>query len=262
MLFLVVPSPATAAYSATDTLAMLTICRCWAVVIHRAVSKSFLLFCDFISIIQVAKCNDDGAEVERIASLMDELFHEWVTEFRREHGDERIIPKTHWLGHIGRLYRKYKVIHDIFVTERLNRRAKAMCSNIKNTTVFERSAVVGVLVSHMAAALSGDDIVGGGDVGHSCVSFGRRIAPGHFVRHKVSQAVGNVRCCFRDNADDTLTLIVGVRAQLLRPGLSASSYWTFAASSPHKFEGWTASKCSLAFGWKPFPSDILVLSPA
>ena len=181
---------------------------------------------------------------------MDELFHEWVTEFRREHGDERIIPKTHWLWHIGRLYRKYKVILDTFVTERLNRRAKATCSNIRNTKVFERSAV------------SGDDIVGGGDVGHSCVSLGRRIAPGHFVRHKVSQAVGNVRCCFKDNADDTLTLIVGVRAQLLRPGLSASRYWTFAASQPHKFQRWTASKCSLAFGRKPLPSDILVLSPA
>ena len=173
-------------------------------------------------------CNDDGAGVERIASLMHELFHEWVTEFRREHGDERIIQKTHWLGHIGRLYRKYKVILDTFVTERLNRRAKATCSNIRNTKTFERSAVVGVLVSHMAAALSGDDIVGGGDVGHSCVSFGRRIAPGHFVRHKVSQAVGSVRGCFRDKADDTLTLIVGVRAQFLRPGLSASSYWTLS----------------------------------
>ncbi len=240
--------------SATDMLAFAAIVHCWATVTSHKVPESFLAMCQFMYCIQLAKFG--GEDVDEVASLLDTFFSEWLEVSLRTHGEENCIPKSHWLGHLGRCLRKFRIMLDTFITERLNRRAKVAASPVRNTKAFERTVVVGLLVGHCSSFPHHDHIVGGGEVGTSCMSLGRRISAGSLVRLNATLAIGSVLGCTEES--DGISLLVGVRS--VRPGAATRIEWSFISAEPHMVDRWRAADCSLAFGWRPWPPDELVLS--
>ena len=67
----------------------------------------------------------------------------------RVHGGQYVIPKSHWAFDIAECMVADGFLVDAFTLERLHLRVKAVATNCKNLTVYEKSVMAGVTNAHV-----------------------------------------------------------------------------------------------------------------
>ena len=118
---------------------------------ERAAHKeSFLLCCTLVDIIKAAK--QRTCSMLQAADLLEDAFRRYMLKHREAYGDTHIRPKFHWMFDIIEQFRRWGMVHDQFIVERLHLWIKNPAERCDNLRRWERS-VLAMALNHQVQDL-------------------------------------------------------------------------------------------------------------
>ncbi len=108
---------------------------------------SLRLACDMVS--AILECKQGIRSRTSTATLLSELWPRWMKAHKKCYQNLHLKPESHWTSHLGPQF--MHLVIDMFVIERLNKRAKSCTQHVHNFAGFERSGVLTILLRHLGA---------------------------------------------------------------------------------------------------------------
>ena len=224
--------------------------------------QAFAWACDVVDMIMLLK-RSHASQPHRMSIIrrLREATDKMIATHIAAYGDARILPKHHRMQHIAEQIKRWKVVIDAFIIERLHLVLKDVLSNTHNPIALEASLLRGICNKQLrsarqfvvkglqgvrrpllgfAAAMSASALVYGG----------LHVHDGDMLRR--SDDVGVVLTCLQEHDDFYFIVDPMVRVRLVCPHASA---WR----SDNGSVLWSASECEEVIAWYADGAETIVI---
>ena len=218
---------------------------------------SFTACCKIVDLILAAKRRT--RDIETVAGELETAVATYIRLHKAAYGPDLMKPKFHWVMDLPKQLSRDRVVLECFIIERSHLLVKRIAEHCKNTSVFERTVLSGVvnLMHRRSSSVATFELLGPtAQVGNMIVADCMMTPFGQFAREDVvmlGESVGTVVACGRTR-DGNLQVLVQPGHMIRNVTPHSGTYGLL-----DRLESWSPADVRDCLAWRVQSDDSMLI---